>query len=959
MLTGAAVFIASSLFASAAQKTGATAPENLALRAVASADSEYSKDYLAKFAIDGKIPEALGKKDTGQAWVVNGKTSNNAADFSLEWLGPVRIAEVVYYARTGWMLNEGWREAAVHVDGSAAAVCKTALQCGHGPQRIRLPSPVAATKLTLKFRGSYGGTNLGASEIQVYSASPPDAMLGKFVAADGAAAPAAQGRRVGGRAPAPPPVAESPQLAADLKAGKLGFTRVLVVQRNHVGCSHVYTYHVEGQRDGGGLFSLNPADGALTKLLDSPDGQILSYDLSFDARELLVSWRKGRHYQIYRMDLDPNGQRVSNVHQITHGDCHNFDPVWLPDGDIAFLSTRTPLVAYCWTTDCGVLHRMKPDGSDVRRISWNYLNDFTPSLLNDGRLLYGRWEYVDRPAIPIQGLWAINPDGTGMAGFYGNRVLGPATFIEARAVPGSHKVLCTMTGHNGTLRGAIGLIDIGLGDNAQESMTNVTPEVGIGSVDRSSNGPRGPYQTPYPVDGTYFLVSHDGTILLRDYDVTKQVTVLRPEGLGFYNPQPLRPRPRPPVRASTLPATAGPWATIVLQDVYVGLEPVIPRGTVKRLCVVQEIAKPLVGRSTGFGFQRPVVSCGATYTPKKVWGFVNVAPDGSATFRVPANEPIYFLPLDERGRAVQRMRTFTHLMPGEVQGCVGCHSERSLLPPTAAALAAASAASPQELTPPDWGVRGFDYCSVVQPVLDKHCIRCHNAREHPNGIDLTGDRTMWFNVSYDALAYEKSRFSGLDGESWRSGSPYVSWISTMNGTESNILHIEPLTWGSPRSKLADLVLAGHADKNGKPRVSLSSDERQRILTWIDVNAPYYGTSTTTHQELRGGRALEARALGTVLKEVAARRCAECHKGMPPVGRVRFTGVENNAFLAAPLAKSAGGWARCGRAVFADTGDGDYQKLLKVFEPITEMLKANPRQDMPGAAGCDGKAACPK
>jgi hypothetical protein len=395
-------------------------------------------------------------------------------------------------------------------------------------------------------------------------------------------------------------------------------------------------------------------------------------------------------------------------------------------------------------------------------------------------------------------------------------------------------------------------------------------------------------------------------------------------------------------------AEADPWATIVLQDVYNGLEPDIQRGEIKRLMVVEEMAKPSVGHSTGFGFQRPVVSCGATYTPKRVWGFVDVKPDGSAHFRVPAHRAIYFLPLDERGRAVQRMRTFTHLMAGEVQGCVGCHASRNGAAPHLANSLGLALDPPQELTPPDWGVRGFDYMSIVQPVWDKHCVSCHNAREAAGGVDLTGDLTEWFNVSYNMLAYENSRFSGLDQVPWRSGSRYISWISTMNGTETNILQIAPKTWGSPQSLLANLILTGHPDEQGKPMVNLDADERQRILTWIDVNVPYYGTSTTTHQEWPGGRALRVPQLAGVLKEVGSRRCAECHRDAPPMGRVRFTNVDRNAFLLAPLAKSAGGTEQCGKAVFADRNDPDYQKLLKLFEPITKVLEENPRQDMPGS-----------
>jgi hypothetical protein len=101
-----------------------------------------------------------------------------------------------------------------------------------------------------------------------------------------------------------------------------------------------------------------------------------------------------------------------------------------------------------------VLHRMNRDGGEVTLLSASYLMDFTPAALEDGRILYTRWEYVDRPAIPIQSLWAIRPDGTGLSGFFGNRVLDPGTFMQARPIPGTGKVLCLLTAHNGDPRGA-------------------------------------------------------------------------------------------------------------------------------------------------------------------------------------------------------------------------------------------------------------------------------------------------------------------------------------------------------------------------------------------------------------------------------------------------------------------------------------------------------------------------
>ena len=209
------------------------------------------------------------------------------------------------------------------------------------------------------------------------------------------------------------------------------------------------------------------------------------------------------------------------------------------------------------------------------------------------------------------------------------------------------------------------------------------------------------------------------------------------------------------------------------------------RGEIKRLMVVEEMPKPSVGHSTGFGFQRPVVSCGATYTPKRVWGFVNVKPDGSAHFRVPAERAIYFLPLDEQGRAVQRMRTFTHLMPGEVQGCVGCHASRNSATPHLFDSLGLAMEPPQALTPPDWGVRGFDYMSIVQPVWDKHCVACHDyGQKAGEKLNLAGDLGLAFNTSYDELRGKK--YVHVVG-----AGPYQTQM--------------PMSWGSHASRLTRIL----------------------------------------------------------------------------------------------------------------------------------------------------------
>lgn len=909
----------------AAAHSSAAAPwRNLATQAVITASGQFSDAYRAAFVADGKIPEEGSREDTGRAWCLPAAAARGAT-LTFTWPQPVTVAELVYYGRTAWLPDENFQSLEILAD-KVPIIGTFPLAAGHGPQRIALKQPVSARELTLRFPTCDGGPNPGASEILLLDRPSAADLPGEKPAGD-------------------------PALVTKMTAGGFGFTKLLVVQRKPIRPTHVYTYHCEGLEPGGGLYVYDVARSNLTRLVDAGDGVILDCDLSWDGREVLFSWmRDMKPFQVFRIGVNGEGLK-----QLTEGPAYNFNACWLPDGGVAFLSTRRSAYAYCWSSPAGILHRMEADGARVKQLSANYLNDFTPAVLNDGRIAYSRWEYVDRPAIPIQSLWTINPDGTGLRAYYGNRVLSPATFMEPRPIPGSEDILCVMTAHNGPCRGAIGRIDRRAGVNAQGAIRNLTPEVSIGAVEQGDgNFVRGPYESIEPVDAEHLLVSREGTLVLRDHAGVRQATVLARRGaLGFYNPKPVRARVRPPVIASTLApdADTNEWATLYLQDVYDGLGTNVARGEIREIRVVQEIAKP-VGVDPArrlFGFQFPVVSCGATYAPKKIWGTVPVAPDGSAAFRVPANLPIYFMALDAEGRAVQRMRSFTHLAPGEVQSCVGCHDDR-----TKAAMARARSVAvrgePGALTPPEWGVKGFSYAEIVQPVLDRHCVECHNARERPAQVDLAGDRTDIFSVSYECLARmgtpaEDAHRGGFRMASFKS--PFTSWIPTYNGTEANILQVAPRTWGSPASRLADLLRDGHPDKAGKKRVNVPDADRRRVYAWIDCNVPFYPTSASHDLTIPGCRQLYPEKLDAALKEVGSRRCAECHESgkVPRTFYTRIEKPQDNAFLLAPLAKSAGGTEQCGRAVFASKDDPDYRAILATFADIPRRLAEKPRLDI--------------
>ncbi len=706
------------------------------------------------------------------------------------------------------------------------------------------------------------------------------------------------------------------------------------------------------------------------------------------------------NYDIFTVNLDG-----SNFTQLTAHPGNDFNASWLPDGGIVFLSDRDNNYAYCMYSSSAVLYRMESDSSGLKRLSSNYLSDVAPHVTSDGKIMYCRWEYVDRCQIPCQGLWAQNPDGTGLMHIYGGRMLTPVTISEAKNVPNSSKIIATLTGHNGAICGGIGIVDPRKGANSPEGVTPILGEM----VTMERQGQRNKnqlYEFPYPVNENYFLVSNDGAIQLSDYEGKNVVSILHKNDgpavgkLGFYAALPVQARKREPIIGSVLPNNPKRTSTVIMQDVYIGLEKelangLLKRGDIKQIRVVEAQGKTNKGSQSrrAFCWQFPVVSAGATMEPKKTISVVNVEKDGSAMFEVPALKPIFFQAIDKEGRVIQRMRTFTQFMPGEIQSCTGCHMDRNRSVPHNSMSRILALQKPiQKISGAIWKEHpsAFSYQDQVQPIWDKNCISCHNAKKTSGGIDLSGDRTDLFNVSYDNLVRTgtnrtPSRTNATGNEFKHT---YISYIPSYNGVEKVYMdesYFKPFSWGSYKSRLAELIRNGHPDENGKKRTQLSDMEKRLVYAWIDYNVPYYQISHTNHPELPNGmRELVPRLYDNMLKEVAERRCIQCHTkaksknlpgwwhwklhstpGMKPghwdwglrgdkkrlLPRkfyLRWEKPELNNFMLAPLAKEAGGTGVCGKAVFKDKNDPDYQKLLRAFDPIHQKVKKVPRMDMPGA-----------
>ena len=625
---------------------------------------------------------------------------------------------------------------------------------------------------------------------------------------------------------------------ADVRLSKIVFVR-----RHIYNPSHIYTEYSDAPyRPGGGVCVWSP-DGTVTQLFDAGDGICRDPEVSFDGKKILFSYRKGAEgkYHLYEMNADGTG-----LNQLTSGPFHDTYPTYLPGGRIAFISTRCKSRVLCFTTESATLFAMNADGSGIEPLTANNVNEYTPCVLSDGRILYTRWEYMDKGADYSQSLWVIRPDGTNVTHVFGNNITTPYSFLSARPIPNTGKFVCTFASHWGDHVGPIGIVDPSLGRNNSAAIRNLTPEIPIGVY-------KG-YRDPYPLSEDYFLVSYAPAgrfgIYLMDAHGNREL-LYDDKTFSSFQPVPIAPRLKPPVLPSSRDLNAAD-ATLLLLDVYRGLGDAVKRGTVKYLRIVEEYRHELPHRpdgtyQTNFGvlkanYVSPTDEVAGpfgwpTYMAKYVHGVVPVEADGSAAFTVPADKPIYFQALDANLNEIQRMRSYTHLKAGETQTCIGCHEERSTTPPKGqwvngsmgqwskkistvnhqpSTLPLALRRAPSKIAPPSWGAGVFSFKKIVQPVLDKHCVSCHSREKSEGKVDLSwtlgADNVP---TSYRTLI--------------RNG--YVRYVDT--GWHASNAVLKPLTFGTTQSKLIQLIDTHHYD------VRLTAAERERITTWIDLNCPLW------------------------------------------------------------------------------------------------------------------------
>ncbi len=572
--------------------------------------------------------------------------------------------------------------------------------------------------------------------------------------------------------------------------------------------------------------------GVVTNLLDVPRGVARDPDVSEDGRRILFAMRKDitDDYHLYEMKADGAGLR-----QLTFGSgVSDIDPVYLPDGRIVFTSSREPKYCMCNRHIMGNLFRMEADGSNLLQIGKNTLFEGHSSLLPDGRIVYDRWEYVDRNFGDAQGLWTCNPDGTNHTIFWGNNTKSPGAVLEARILPGSHRVIAVFGSCHDRPWGALAIIDRRVGLDGKQPVVRIWPAAAMDLVMKGNYdmfkrvAPK--YEDPYPLSDKYFLCSRQtgrgeqmGLYLL---DVFGNELLVHSEGAGCFDPMPLGSRQPPPTMTDRvhLDRKTGKFYVV---DVYLGtgMERV-KRGTVKYLRVVESPEKRFWSPRSwnGAGTQAPGMNW-HDFNNKRILGTVEVEADGSAYFEIPANRFVFFQLLDEKGMMVQSMRSGTIIRPGETIGCVGCHDNRHAAAPNQPKMAIRR--TPRPLKPWRGPQRIFSYTAEVQPVFDKHCVSCHDYGQ-PAGkkLNLAGDAGLIFNVSYAEL--------------WRK-----KQINVVGGGPADIL--PPYTWGSHTSKLVKVISGDHYG------VKLDAESFDRIVTWIDVNAPYYPSYASAYPNNLYGR----------------------------------------------------------------------------------------------------------
>ncbi len=655
--------------------------------------------------------------------------------------------------------------------------------------------------------------------------------------------------------------------------------KLLFVKRHDAsGCFHMCDqFYGFNAVPGGGIYVLeNPFDGEqrLYNLLENAvvekgrlagqkleGGSFVSPDLTFDAKTLYFAysqatgtpgqpetgtptpeeaWTPETSYHLFRVNADGTG-----LEQLTDGSENDFDPCVLPGGRIAFISERRGGFLRCGRhCPTYTLFSMEPNGSDIICLSYHETHEWGPSVNNDGMIVYTRWDYVDRDSDIAHHKWFCYPDGRDPRSNHGNypyphRESRPWIEMRLRAIPDSHKYVGVAAGHHGHEFGSLILIDPHIEDNGNTSqLTRLTPDVPFPESETGKGYDQMKevmvYGTPWPLSERDYLCVYDGEAKNRgifwvDSDGNRELIYRDPE-ISCVSVRPFQPRPMPPVipeaTTQTLAAQQATQqekqATIGVMNVYESKMEWPEDAKIEALRIIHLLPKTTPAPND------PRIGVAQQSNARAILGTVPVEADGSAYFEAPVGKSLYFQALDAQGHAVQSMRSITYVHPGEQLTCIGCHEEKHGAPPQFNEKPLAFLRKPSPITPEPEGSNPFSYVRLVQPVLDRSCVSCHNGSD--GGLDLRGDiEENGFSRSYNHLAKE-----------------YGFYYNVWNGSfEENGARSYPGKVGALASKLLDRL------ENSDCGKGLNEEEYRRVVVWLDTNSEFLGAYENVLAQQRG------------------------------------------------------------------------------------------------------------
>ncbi len=658
----------------------------------------------------------------------------------------------------------------------------------------------------------------------------------------------------------------------------LDFDEILFLKRHRSDYDHMCDqYYGVTAKSGGGLYVLSNPWGSHPQIRDVTGGSVvqrgrlkgrkltngsfLSPDLSYDGRSIVFAhvecegdkrhkhhtdssrghWSVGRCYHLFKINVDGSG-----LEQLTDGSWNDFDPCWLPNGRIVFISERRGGYLRCGRVcPTYTLYDMEAGGGDIRCLSPHETNEWHPSVNHAGMLVYTRWDYVDRHGCTAHLPWVTSPDGRDSRAMHGNfapRELRPDMELDVRSIPDSARYVATAAPHHGQAFGSLVMIDPRVeDDDAMAPVKRLTPEVAF----PETQGGAQIYGNAWPLSEKYHLCVYDANMTEKmgregkdyvagDYGIYlvdvfgNKELIYRDPKIACHNPTPLRARTVPPVvppasdRVAPGKSAEGELAVL---NVYDSLKPWPHDTDIKALRVFQIIpmSVPSGKPPHEIGHRLPT-GLDSVILARYVLGTVPVEEDGSANFTVPARKELFFQALDDSGLAIQSMRSATYVQPGERLLCQGCHESRHHAPAVPKQLPIALRRAPSRIKPDVDGSNPFSYPRLVQPVLEKHCVKCHEEnKEVAPRLDsevVSKGRNKWY-ASYHSLA--------RDYGFWSYGDRHRT---------------TPGKFGARASKLYELLKDGdHYD------VNLPEDDMHRLTLWLDSCSIFYGV-----YEKEGGEA---------------------------------------------------------------------------------------------------------